>query len=210
MMSKIEEAAEAVAKQRKQVEEIRAAIAEQQKIVSSSELRRQPFVLQAARGDVAAKSALDKLLHEDLVAERTLSDLRLALPQAESELQTAENAQKATEAEARKTEIHRLVRRRVASAQKIDEALAVIRSEWPTYQQLGGELLNLASDTGNALYLAETVDGVARFISCLPPAPFLAVKESYRFMSISTSKSSFAAAEAAYWRLPPAEADKAA
>jgi hypothetical protein len=65
-------------------------------------------------------------------------------------------------------------------------------------------LLNLASqDPGaNALFLAETVDGVGRLVASLPAKPFLAIRERFNFMPISTSKS-FAAAEASYWRLSP-------
>jgi hypothetical protein len=171
-----------------------------------SELRRQPYVLQAARGDVAAKNTLDKLLHEDLAAERTLSDLRLVLPQAEAELRLAENAHRAAEVEARKAQLDNLARQRVAAAAAIDQAFADFSRAWANYSALGGELLDLASQepNSNALYLAETISGEARLVASLPAKPFLAIRERFNFMPISTSKS-FAAAEAAYWRLPAVE-----
>ena len=203
-MNRLEAAAEAVAKCRQHIQEIRLAIAAQEEVVAGSELRRQPHVLQAARGDVSAKNALDKLLHEDLAAERTLADLRLVLPQAEAELRTAENAHRAAEAEWRKAEVNWLAVARVKAASAIDQAFADFSTAWSEYQALGHELLNLASqDPGaNALFLAETVDGVGRLVASLPAKPFLAIRERFNFMPISTSKS-FAAAEAAYWRLSP-------
>jgi hypothetical protein len=153
---------------------------------------------------VAAKNTLDKLLTEDLAAERTLADLRLVLPQAEAELRTAENAHRAAEAEWRKAEVNWLAVARVKAASAIDQAFADFSTAWSEYQALGHELLNLASqDPGaNALFLAETVDGVGRLVASLPAKPFLAIRERFNFMPISTSKS-FAAAEASYWRLSP-------
>jgi len=64
-------------------------------------------------------------------------------------------------------------------------------------------LLDLASQEpgSNALFLAETISGVARLAASLPAAPFLAIREKYNFLPISTHKS-LAAAEAQYWRLP--------
>jgi hypothetical protein len=209
-MNRLEAAAEAVAKCRQHIQEIRLAIAAQEEVVAGSELRRQPHVLQAARGDVSAKNALDKLLHEDLAAERTLADLRLVLPQVEAELRMAENAHSAALVEARKAQVDNLARQRVAAAAVIDRALADFSKAWSEYQALGHVLLNLASQApgANALFLAETVDGVGRLVASLPAKPFLAIREKFNFMPISTSKS-LAAAEALYWRLPVDEAKAA-
>jgi hypothetical protein len=208
-MSKIEEAAEAVALQRKQVEEIRTAIAEQQKIVEGSELRRQPFVLQAARGDVAAKSALDKFMHGDALAERTLSDLRLALPQAESELRTAENAHRVAESELRKAEKNRLARERVAAAEKIDAALASFSAAWIEYSQLGLELYAASDDHPNQIYLAEQFDGMVRLAAALPHQPFFDLRHRHSFAPIGGGQP-LSVSEAQFWRLPPVEEVKAA
>ena len=211
-MNKLEDTADLVAERRKNISDIRAAIAAQEEIVAGSELRRQPYVLQAARGNVAAKNTLDKLLHEDLAAERTLSDLRLVLPQAEAELRTAENAHRAAEVEARKAQVDNLARQRVAAAEEIDKAFADFSKAWAAFEALGNELLGLASQdqNANALYLSETVSGEARLAASLPAKPFLAIRERFNFMPISTSKS-FAAAEASYWRLsPPIDEVKAA
>jgi hypothetical protein len=211
MHRNLEAAAELVAERRKNISDIRAAIAAQEEIVAENERHRQAHTLQAAMGDVAAKEALAKILHEDLAAERTLADLRKALPQSERELANAELAQKAAADEFRRAEVVRLARRRCAAAEKIDAAFAIISSTWIEYEQIGHELLDLASQApgANALFLAETISGEARLAASLPAKPFLAIRERFNFMPISTSKS-LAAAEAAYWRLPPIEVVKAA
>jgi hypothetical protein len=207
--SKLEQAAEAVSQQRKQVEEIRTAIAEQEKIVSGSELRRQPFVLQAARGDVAAKTALDKLLHEDLAAERTLSDLRLALPQAEAELRTAENAQRAAGSELRKAEKNRLARQRCAVAEKIDAALAAFSSAWVEYEQLGRQLYSVSDDFPNQVYLLEQFDGLVRLAAALPHQPFFDLRHKHSFAPLGRGQP-LAVSERQFWRLPASDEVKAA
>ena len=209
-MIKLEDTAELVAERRKNISDIRAAIAAQEEIVAGSELRRQPYVLQAARGDVAAKNTLDKLLHEDLAAERTLSDLRLVvLPQAEAELANAERTLKSAETEFRKKEIERLAHARVGAARQIDQALADFSAAFADYEKLGRELYAAASDFQNQISLSETFDGMARLSAALPAKPFYDLRHRHSFAPIGTS-SSLAAAEAAFWRLPAVEAVKAA
>ena len=203
--------AEIVAERRRNISDIRAAIAAQEEVVAGSELRRQPFVLQAVRGDVAAKNTLDKLLHDDLAAARTLSDLRLALPLAEAELRTAENAHRAAEVEARKAQVDALARQRVSVASAIDKAFADFSKAWSEYQALGLQLLNVAADdhVGNIHSFTESVDGMLRLAAALPHQPFYDLRWRHSFAPIGTS-SSLAAGESPYWRLPPVEAVKAA
>jgi hypothetical protein len=208
---KLEAAAALVADKRKAISDIRAAIASQEEIVAENERHRQAQTLQAAMGDVTAKEALAKILHEDLAAERTLADLRKALPQIERELANAELAQKAAADEFRRAEVVRLARERVAAAAEIDQAFAQFSRAYATFVSLGSELLDLASQEpgANALFLAETISGEARLVAALPAAPFLQLKERYPFMTISTSKS-LAASEAQYWKLPALDEAKAA
>jgi hypothetical protein len=164
--------------------------------------------LQAARGDVGAKNALDKLLTEDLAAERTLADLRLVvLPQAEAELANAERTLKSAETEFRKKEIERLARARVDAARQIDQALADFSAAFADYESLGRELYAAASDFQNQISLSETFDGMARLSAALPMKPFYDLRHRHSFAPIGTSKS-LAASEASYWRLPPIEARK--
>jgi hypothetical protein len=105
----------------------------------------------------------------------------------------------------------RLARARVAAAEEIDKAFADFSKAWATFEALGSELLGLASQdqNANALYLSETVSGEARLVASLPRNPFLAVKEKFPFMAVSTQKS-LADSERSYWRLPPPEEVKAA
>jgi hypothetical protein len=211
MNDKLDQALADVATWRDRVRTLNESISKAEAVAAASIRARQENVLAASLGDSAAKENLATVLEDDRRAERELEDLRLALPLAESELRTAEAAHRIAEAEWRKAEVDRLARRRCAAAEKIDAAFAIISSTWIEYEQIGHELLDLASQApgANALFLAETISGEARLAASLPAKPFLAIRERFNFMPISTSKS-LAAAEAAYWRLTPIEAVKAA
>jgi hypothetical protein len=135
----------------------------------------------------------------------------MALPLAESELRTAEAAHRIAEAEFRKSEVERLALERVAAAAEIDRAIADFSKAWATFESLGHDLLDLASQApgANTLFLAETVDGVARLVASLPSRPFVEIREKFPFMAVSTHKS-LADSERSYWRLPAVETTKAA
>jgi hypothetical protein len=207
----LENAAADVATWRDRVRTLNENISKAEAVAAASIRARQENVLAASLGDAAAKENLAMVLEDDRRAARELEDLRLALPLAESELRTAEASHRFAEAEWRKVEVDRLARRRCAAAEKIDAAFAIISSTWIEYEQIGHDLLDLASQEpgANALYLSETISGESRLAASLPAKPFLAIKECFHFLPISTSKS-FAAAEAAYWRLPSDEEVKAA
>jgi hypothetical protein len=209
--TKLEQTAASVAASRKNVSDIRAAIAAQEEIVAENERHRQAHTLPAALGDVAAKEALAKILHEDLAAERTLADLRKVLPQSERELANAELAQKAAADEFRRAEVVRLARERVAEAAKIDQAFADFSKAWANYEALGKQLFNAAADdnAGAIHAFSETFDGMNRLSAALPMKPFYDLRHRHSFAPIGTS-SSLAAAESAYWRIPLVEEDKAA
>jgi hypothetical protein len=204
-------AADEVAFWRGLVQKIQADIGIAEATVSGSEARRTKHTLAAAMADDDAKKHLATVLEDDPRAERELRDLKLALPQAEAELANAERALKAAEAEHRRAEVERIALLRVEAAAAIDRAFADFNKAWATFSDLGSELIGLASqDPGaNALYLAETVSGEARLVASLPRNPFLAVKEKFPFMAVST-QNSVADSERNYWRLPPVDEVKAA
>ncbi|HWY87089.1 MAG TPA: hypothetical protein VNX28_10210, partial [Gemmataceae bacterium] len=166
--------------------------------------RRTEHELAAALGNHESRNHLEQILRDDSEAERQLQIQQRALPLALERLKSAENAHRTAEAEWRKAEVNRLARERVAAAAEIGKAFAYFSKAWANYSALGDELLGLASQepNSNALYLAETISGEARLVASLPAKPFLAIREKFNFMPISTSKS-FAAAEASYWRLSP-------
>jgi hypothetical protein len=208
--SKLESAAATVAEWRAKIRTLNDNIAKAEAVAAASVRSRQENVLAASLGDDAAKENLAQVFEDDRLAARELEDLRLALPLAESELRMAEHDHRAAEVEARKAQVDNLARQRVAAAAAIDHAFADFSNAWSEYQALGHELLNLASQepNSNALYLAETVDGVGRLVASLPAKPFLSLRERFNFMPVSTSKS-LAASESAYWRLPGDEAKAA-
>jgi len=205
--SNLEAAAAAVHEWQAKVRTITQNIEEAEAVVAASARRRSEHVLAASLGDEAARKHLDQVLQDDRQAESNLEDLRLALPLAIEQLKSAEHAQREAEIEFRKARVHHLARQRVEAAAAIDHALAEFSRAWVLFESLGHELLDLASQepNSNPLYLAETISGEVRLAACLPAAPFLAIRERFNFMPISTSKS-LAASEAAYWRLPVDEA----
>jgi hypothetical protein len=212
MSDRLNEAAAAAHTWRDRVRTLTENIAKAEAVAAASVRARQENVLAASLGDVAAKENLATVLEDDRRAERELQDLRLALPLATSKLTEAEATHRAAEAEWRKAEVDRLARERVEAAAEIDRAFADFSAAWSRYESLGADLLDLASQeqNSNALWLSETVSGVARLVASLPAVPFLQIKERYPFMPIATSKS-LAAAEAQYWLLsPPTESEKAA
>jgi len=149
------------------------------------------------------KRSLLPVLEDDRRAERELEGLRLALPLGLEQLKASEHAHREAEIEFRRARVHHLARQRVEAGAAIDQAFSDFAEAWSDYESLGHELLDLASQEpgSNALFLAETISGVARLAASLPAAPFLAIREKYNFLPISTHKS-LAAAEAQYWRLP--------
>jgi hypothetical protein len=210
MTDKLNQAAAAVTEWSTKIRKLREDISIAEAALADSTRLRQQHVLDAALGDDGAKSRLAEVLNADRDADRHFSDLQLALPAAEAKLREAEAAHRTAEAEWRKAEVNRLARERCEAAAAIDQAFADFSKAWATFESLGHDLLDLASQApgANALYLAETVDGVGRLVASLPRIPFLAFKEKYPFMAVSTSKS-LAASEAAYWRLPADEAKAA-
>jgi len=157
------------------------------------------------------KRSLLPVLEDDRRAERELEGLRLALPLGLEQLKASEHAHREAEIEFRRARVHHLARQRVEAGAAIDQAFSDFAAAWSDYESLGHELLDLASQEpgANVMYLSETVDGVGRLVASLPARPFLAIRERFNFMPISTSKS-LAASEAQYWHLPPAEEVKAA
>jgi chromosome segregation ATPase len=211
MTDKLNQAAASVSEWNAKIWRLREDIAKAEAALADSTRLRQQHVLAAALGDDAAKSRLAEVLQANRESERQLDDLKMALQLFQERLREAENTHRAVEVEHRKKEVERLARERVAAAAAIDQAFSDFAAAWSDYESLGHELLDLASQEpgANVMYLSETVDGVGRLVASLPARPFLAIRERFNFMPISTSKS-LAASEAQYWHLPPAEEVKAA
>jgi hypothetical protein len=202
---RLTKAASDVADWNARIWKLREDIGKAETALAESQHRRQEHVLEAALGDDDAKSRLADVLNADRDADRLHADLQLALPAAEAKLREAEAAHRIAEAEWRRAEVERTARCRVEAAAEIDRAFADFSAAWSKYESLGHELFDLASQepNANALFLAETISGEVRLAASLPAKPFMAIRERFNFLPISTSKS-LAAAEALYWRLPAA------
>jgi chromosome segregation ATPase len=206
---KLNQAAADVAEWNAKIFKLREDITKAEAVLAESQHRRQSHVLEAALGSDDAKDRLAQVLADDRRAERELEDLRSALPLAQSQLREAEAAHRAAEDELRRAEVTRLAIERVSAAADIDRSLADFSAAWARYEDLGHQLYNAASDHQNQIYLSETCDGMARLSAALPLKPFYDLRHRHSFAPIGTSKSSLAAAEAAYWRLPVDEAKAA-
>ena len=210
MNDKLNQAAASVSEWNTKIRKLREDISIAETALAESQRRRQNHVLEAALGDADAKSRLAEVLHADREAERHLDDLKMALPAAMERLRSAENDHRVAEIDFRKTQVDDLARQRVAAAAAIDKALADFSTAWADYEQIGHQLYNVAAhDHQNQIYLSETCDGMARLSAALPMKPFYDLRHRHSFAPIGTS-SSLAAAESAYWRLPPLEEVKAA
>jgi hypothetical protein len=209
--TKIEQAAAAVATWRDRVRTLTENVVTATAALSETKKRRQESLLAAALGDQDVRKQLDHLLEEDRKAERELDDLRASLPIAEAALANAQLAQKAAEVEWRRTEVERLARERVAAAAAIDQAFADFSAAWAKYEGLGKQLFNAAADdhASNIHSFVESVDGMLRLAASLPHEPFYSLRWRHSFAQIGGG-APLAVAEAAFWRLPPIEAVKAA
>jgi hypothetical protein len=208
MNDKLSKASESVSEWNAKIRKLREDISTAEAALADSTRLRQQHVLDAALGDEGAKQRLEGVLEADRKAERQLADLQLALPAAEAKLREAEGAHRIAEAEFRKSEVERLARERVAAAAAIDKAFADFSRAWSEYEALGLQLFNVAADdhAGNIHSFTESVDGMLRLAAALPHQPFYDLRWRHSFAPIGTS-SSLAAAEAAYWRLPPIESE---
>ena len=200
-----------VATWRDRVRTINEKIATATAALSEAKKRRQESVLAAALGDHDARKQLDHVLEGDRKAELDLEILRSSMQIAETELANALLAQKSAEGEWRRSEVDRLARLRCLAAAEIDQALSDFSKSWSEYEALGLQLFNVAADdhAGNIHSFTESVDGMLRLAAALPHQPFYDLRWRHSFAPIGTS-SSLAAAESAYWRLPPDEEARAA
>jgi hypothetical protein len=206
---KLEAAAAAVTEWIANIRTINEKIAAAEAGFVESQKRRQENILAAALGDHDARARLDHVLEDDLRAERELGTLRSSLPIAEAALANAQRAQKSAEAEWRRSEVVRLARDRVEAAAAIDQAFAEFSAAWQRYSDLGRELFIVSDDNPNQIYLAEHLDGLLRLSAALPHQPFFDLRHRHSFAQIGGG-APLAVSEAAFWRLPPVEAVKAA
>jgi hypothetical protein len=206
---KLNQAVAAVAEWQTNVRTINEKIATATAGFAESQKRRQEHILSAALGDHGARERLDHVLEEDRKAELDLEILRSSLQIAETELASAERAQKAAETEWRKVTIDNLARERCSAAAAIDAALAAFNDAWIEYTKIGQQLFSASIDRQDQLYLAENFDGLKRLASALPHQPFFDLRHRHSFAQIGGG-APLAVSEAAFWRLPPAEAVKAA
>jgi hypothetical protein len=191
----LEAAAAEIADWNAKIWKLREAIAKAEAVLAESEGRRRQHALEAALGGDIAKKHLEQVLRDDRDAARQLEDLRLALPLAEAELKTAENAHRAIAAEVKKSRVNELVLERIAEAEDVTAALTVAGEALRRYLDSGAEIYALTDDLFGSR--RDEVEGWNRIAKSLP-APFADLQNRQPGVFYGGG-GSLAQAEASYW-----------
>jgi hypothetical protein len=164
---------------------------------------RQTHALQASLGDATAIAAIKHARSEQHSAEQTISDLQIALPEAQAQLASAEKAAASARHEIAKLHGEKLMRQRCAAAARMDDAFAAAASAYGDFERLGRELqaypdLNIGV-SGNMSHW-ESVTGYRRIAASLPT---FFTKLFPGTWTIEGARESLAASEEKFWQLPP-------
>jgi hypothetical protein len=204
------------------VTETAAVVTEWQRSISSIETQvntanaalvrakkqREIHALKASMGDAAAIAAIKTARDAQRDAESTIDDLRVALPEAQSQLVAAEKAAASARHELAMLHGERLMRERVAAAARMDAAFAECAAAYADFERLGRELqafpdLNIA--VGGNMSHWETVTGYRRIAAALPA---FFVKLFPQTWANEDARQSLAASEEKFWQLPPEHDEK--
>jgi hypothetical protein len=169
---------------------------------------REANALKSATGDATAIAAIKAARAEQLAAEQTRVDLKIALPEMEAQLAAAEKAAASARHELAMLHGRALMRQRVAAAARMDAAFAESAAAYADFERLGRELqsfpdLNIAV-SGNMSHW-ETVTGYRRIASALP---MFFLKLFPTTWSNEAPRTSLAASEAHFWQLAPEHDEK--
>jgi hypothetical protein len=202
---KLEESARAVAEWQTKAWTINESIAKAEAVLAQSEHRRRSNALAASLGDENARKNLDQVLRDDIQAQRDLENLRLALPLAEAELKTAENAHRAVAAEVKKSQVNELVLKRIAEAEDVAAALTVAGEALRRYLDSGAQIYALTDDLFGSR--RDEVEGWNRIAKSLP-APFADLQKRQPGVFYGGGQK-LADAEASYWNVSIIKRDAA-
>ena len=201
----LEAAAAKIADWNAKIWKLREAIAKAEAVLAESEGRRRQHALEAALGGDSAKKHLEQVLRDDRDAAGQLEDLRLALPLAEAELKTAENAHRAIAAEVKKSRVNELVLKRIAEAEDVTAALTVAGEAIRRYLDSGAQIYALTDDLFGSR--RDEVEGWIRIAKSLP-APFADLQKRQPGVFLGGGPK-LADAEASYWNVSIIKRDAA-
>jgi hypothetical protein len=165
--------------------------------------------LPAAKGDAAAKTAIQHAGAERHEAEQILASLAIALPEAAADLANAGRAAAGARRELALLQAMGLKRQRVAAAARIDAGLAEASAGYAEYHRLGVELQNfpdLNIGQGGGMAFFEGTSGVKRIFGALPS--FIVKLFPSNISQESSQRGPLSEAERKFWSLPPEPDDK--
>jgi hypothetical protein len=201
----LEAAAAEIADWNAKIWKLREAIAKAEAVLAESEGRRRQHALEAALGGDSAKKHLEQVLRDDRDAARQLEDLRLALPLAEAELKTAEDAHRTIAAEVKKSRVNELVLKRIAEAEDVAAALTAAGEALRRYLDSGAQIYALTDDLFGSR--RDEVEGWNRIAKSLP-APFADLQKRQPGVFYGGGQK-LADAEASYWNVSIIKRDAA-
>ena len=171
--------------------------------LANAKKTREAHALKAAMGDAAAIAHVKHARSEQHTAERTIGDLKIALPEAESQLAAAEKAAASARHELAKLHGEKLMRARVKAAARMDAAFSEAASAYIDFERLGRELQSFPdlgiAVSGNMSHW-ETVTGFRRIAAALPT---FFMKLFPTTWTNEDARQSLAASEEKFWQLPP-------
>jgi hypothetical protein len=203
--SKLDQAAASVSEWQTKAWTINESITKAEAVLAQSERRRRENALAASLGDADARKNLDQVLRDDIQAQRDLENLRLALPLAEAELKTAENAHRAIEVEVKKSQVNELVLQRITAAQDADAALTASGEALRRYLDVGAKIYALTDDLFGSR--RDEVEGWNRIAKSLP-APFADLQKRQHGVFFGGGQK-LADAEASHWNVSIIKKDAA-
>jgi hypothetical protein len=172
---KVEEAAAVVAEWKNTIAKIETQFNIANLALANAKKAREAHALKAAMGDADAIAAIKHARSEQLTAEQTIGDLKVALPEAEAQLDAAKKAATFAQHELSRFEAGCLMRERVKVAARIDALLCEFSTAFADFDRLGNQIANMPGLLranphmhGSSISQTEEIQGNRRVRSALP------------------------------------------
>lgn len=170
---------------------------------------REAHALGAAMNDAAAVAAIKAARADQIAAEQTLDDLKIASPAAQERLAAAEKIAASARAELGRHNAEILMRNRIIIAGDLDKVAAEFARLYAQYEALGGKIENMPGAlprTNAGMTNHEGVVGARRVRASLPKF-FWKLFPGAIHDEMPTD--ALANSEARFWNLSPEQPDKA-
>jgi hypothetical protein len=166
---------------------------------------REAHALKSASGDATAIAAIKSARAEQLAAEQTIDDLKIALPEAEAQLGAAEKNAVSAENALAKFNAEVLKRKRIEVAGDLDQIIANLVRVYGEYEKLGREIVNMDVIPQSA-HLTTNYDSALGDRRVRAALPKLFERVYPNALHDETKKESLSKSESRYWfGEPPVE-----